>query len=226
MRDSPPAIVEYSLVHFRQRYDWDCGLSCIMMLLDRNERREFLANFKNICETGGFGESTWTIDLCYILKDLGIKHKYLTTTFGADPSHVGKDYYKCFNTDEARVNEKFQNASSFDIPIEIQTVTHRYLVEHLANHGNIILLTNASLLYCDLCKANKLTIELRSCLGLKPTYMGHYIIICGYDERIQKFIYRNPAFRDICYMSFEAMDRARKVNGTDEDLILIYDKGM
>lgn len=80
-------------------------------------------------------------------------------------------------------------------------------------------------------------------MGLKPPYMGHYIVLCGYDQRINKFLYRNPAFKDsknhinatciqpkltatilsgVCFMSFDAMDRSRRVSGTDEDLILIY----
>lgn len=66
------------------------------------------------------------------------------------------------------MNEKFNKASSCGIPIEIKSVTQQFLQEHLANHGNIILLTNASLLYCDLCKANKLSIELR----YEPFLMG------------------------------------------------------
>lgn len=225
MKETLPAFVEHPLVHFRQRFEWDCGLSCILMLLGRNEKRQFLDNFQDICDRGGFGESTWTIDLCYVLKDFGIEHKYITTTFGANPSHLGKEYYKCYNEDEMRVNEKFADASSCGIPIEVQSKSHQFLQEHLANHGNIILLTNASLLFCDLCKTNKLSIELRSCLGLKAAYMGHYIILCGYDQRIRKFLYRNPAFKDrVCFMSFEAMDKARKANGTDEDIILLYDK--
>lgn len=220
---SLPAFLEHPLVHFRQRYDWDCGLSCLIMLLGRQDKQRFLADFKEICTAGGFGESTWTIDLCYILKDFGVKHRYLTTTFGANPSHVGKEYYKCFNADETRVNEKFENSSSNGIPIEIKSVQTSFLIEHLANHGPIIMLTNASLLHCDLCKANKLSLELRSCLGLKPPYMGHYIVLCGYDQRINKFLYRNPALKDrVCFMSFDAMNRARQVSGTDEDLLLIY----
>ncbi|XP_055599302.1 protein GUCD1 [Uranotaenia lowii] len=225
VRESLPEFIDHQLVHFRQRYDWDCGLSCIVMLLGRHEKLNFLENFKDICHKGGFGESTWTIDLCYILRDFDIKHKFLTKVFGANPSHVGKEYYKCFNADETRVNKKFQQASLNDIPIEVKSISNIELIKHLAFNGNVILLTNASLLYCDLCKANKLSIELRSCLGLKPTYMGHYIVLCGYDMRIEKFLYRNPAFKDkICYMSFEAVERARKACGTDEDVILIYDK--
>lgn len=63
--------------------------------------------------------------------------------------------------DETRVNEKFENASRIGIPIEIKSVQTSFLIEHLANHGPIIMLTNASLLHCDLCKANKLSLELR-----------------------------------------------------------------
>lgn len=56
--------------HIQQRFNWDCGIACVMMLLSPQQREEFEANFNNICAEEGFHQSTWTVDLCYLLKRL------------------------------------------------------------------------------------------------------------------------------------------------------------
>lgn len=50
-----PLFVRHSIIHCRQRFDWDCGVTCVMMLLTRQKRQDFLRNFNQICETEGFG---------------------------------------------------------------------------------------------------------------------------------------------------------------------------
>ncbi|KAF9404671.1 hypothetical protein HW555_014229, partial [Spodoptera exigua] len=60
--------VEHNVEHYQQRYNWDCGVSCVLMLLPQEQREEMLNNFEDICEDEGFRQSTWTIDLCYLLK--------------------------------------------------------------------------------------------------------------------------------------------------------------
>lgn len=62
--------IEHRLEHFRQRYNWDCGVSCVLMLLPVPQREEMLDKFEMICQDEGFNQSTWTIDLCYLLKRL------------------------------------------------------------------------------------------------------------------------------------------------------------
>lgn len=53
---NPPQSYHHSVVHFRQRYDWDCGIACVMMMLTRRQRQEFLRNFDQICAEEAFGE--------------------------------------------------------------------------------------------------------------------------------------------------------------------------
>lgn len=60
-----------------------------------------------------------------------------------------------------RVNDKFRHAADNGIDVKQCAVNYRFLIDHLGTYGNIILLTSASLLYCDLCKMNKLPCELR-----------------------------------------------------------------
>ena len=58
----------HAVRHYQQRHHWDCGVSCIIMVLPDADRRHLLANFEAVCQAEGFGKSTWTVDLCYMLK--------------------------------------------------------------------------------------------------------------------------------------------------------------
>lgn len=140
----------------------DCGLSCITMILKDNERIQFLCNFSVICREERIDKSTWSIDLCYLLKRFKVRHKYLTQMIGINPNHEHNGYYdRILDKDSDRIEEKFDNAKAMGIIIEQKTANNRLLIEHLAKHGPIILLTNSGLLNCDSCKTNRLSNELR-----------------------------------------------------------------
>lgn len=221
-----PPFVEHVLVHYTQNSTWDCGLSCIAMVLKDNERIQFLCNFAAICKEERIERSTWTIDLCYILRRFNVRHKYLTQMIGINPNHERNDYYdKILNKDSERVLDKFNKAQSMGIVIEQKTANNRLLIDHLANHGPIILLINSGLLNCDSCKTNRLSNELRTCFPFPytPAYTGHYIVLCGYNLHSRKFLYRNPIMKDhVCMMPFDKMTDARIADGTDEDILLIF----
>ena len=62
-----PPVKKYEVLHYQQRSHWDCGVSCVLMTVDKTLRDHILANFKQVCDEEGFGTSTWTIDLCFLL---------------------------------------------------------------------------------------------------------------------------------------------------------------
>lgn len=133
-----------------------------MMVLKDNERIQFLCNFSTICREENIDKSTWSIDLCYLLKRFNVRHKYLTQMIGINPNHVHNGYYdRVLNKDSKRVLEKFEKCKSMGIIIQEKSANNRLLIEHLANHGPIIVLTNSELLNCDSCKTNRLSNELR-----------------------------------------------------------------
>lgn len=140
----------------------DCGLSCVVMVLKGIDRVRFHANFEIMCREERIDKSTWSIDLCYILKRFNIRHKYLTQMIGINPNHEHNGYYdRILDKDSERVLEKFNNAESMGIVIEQKTANNRLLIDHLAKYGPIIVLTNSGLLNCDSCKTNRLSNELR-----------------------------------------------------------------
>ena len=53
-------------------------------------------------------------------------------------------------------------------------------------------------------------------------YVGHYILITGYDESRRGYYIKDPAKSpDADFVPSEAVDRARRSHGTDEDLVII-----
>lgn len=99
--------------------------------------------------------STWTIDLCYLLHRFGVRHIYTTVTVGVNPKFRDSSYYGAILwKDHIRVSEKFASAATNGLTIQQKTVDNRKLLEHLAKHGPIIVLTNNFLLNCDLCHSS------------------------------------------------------------------------
>jgi hypothetical protein len=79
--------------------------------------------------------------------------------------------------DEERVTKRFLEAAERGIMVRKASLTWKDLVHHLSESGPIILLMNASLLHCDICKVNKFTSELRGCLPWGTTYTGVFDIL-------------------------------------------------
>ncbi|KAF7286647.1 hypothetical protein GWI33_004680 [Rhynchophorus ferrugineus] len=223
LHSSFPEKHHIQLCHYKQKSNWDCGVSCVLMVLSSKQREYFLKNFNKTCKAEGFNKSTWTIDLCYLLKRYNIQHVYFTITIGVHEGYRGNSFYhNILHKDENRVNKRFKDAVKNKVSIENKSLSIKRILEHLVN-GPIIILTNAKLLCCDICKFNKVSIELRKCLPWPIAYQGHYIVLCGYDLSSQKVYYRNPSFNDhVCIMPLIHLEQARKSYGTDEDLIFIY----
>ncbi|KAJ8710961.1 hypothetical protein PYW07_008203 [Mythimna separata] len=212
--------VEHNLEHYRQNFNWDCGVSCVLMLLPPEQREEMLDNFEQICQDEGFQQSTWTIDLCYLLKRFGIRHCMYTTLLGVNEDYRRHEYYdRIINMDRERVKRRFDEATAHGIEVQKHSLTHAELLRHLATTGPVIALVDASMLVCDLCKHNKLKAEFRRCFG--GSYSGHYVVLVGYSGA--KLLYRDPALpARLCAASPARFHRARRAVGTDEDVILVY----
>ena len=111
-----------------------------------------LSNLTKFVAEEGFGDSTWTIDLCYILRRFNVLFRYTTITIGVDPGYSKEAFYdKVLAKDNARVNDRFNDASENGMVILEKSVTLDEILEHLEKTGPVIILTNANLLTCSQC---------------------------------------------------------------------------
>ncbi|XP_043245148.1 protein GUCD1-like isoform X2 [Amphibalanus amphitrite] len=207
--DVPETAARPQVPAVQQRHRWDCGLACVMMVLPETKRRHFSDNFAAVCREEGFGKSTWTIDLVYLLHRYGVQLRYFTITPGIDPGYHRQSFY---------------GYGKVLRMVDVRPVAAEEILRHLALHGPVIVLTDARFLRCDVCRANQAGSELSSCFPCASEYRGHYIVLYGYDLPKGVVFYRNPTFKDReCCMSLGALEKCRRSYGTDEDLIFVYD---
>ena len=83
--------------HYQQRSNWDCGVSCVLMCLNDEERNAIAKDVSEVCREEEFGTSTWTIDLCYLIRHRSPETTfyYTTTTIGVDPDYASEVSTAC-----------------------------------------------------------------------------------------------------------------------------------
>ncbi|CAH9098957.1 unnamed protein product [Cuscuta epithymum] len=203
--------------HINQLHTWDCGLACVAMVLRT-------LGFVD-CNTGQLEElcctrSIWTVDLAYLLQKYSADFYYFTVTLGANPNFSMETYYKDqLPSDLRRVNMLFRRAREAGIDIECRSISadEMSLLILSRNYIAIALVDQYKLSHSwleDLCVA--------SICNDRPGYIGHYVVICGYDEDTDTFEIRDPASSQKHErVSSRCLEEARKSFGTDEDLLLI-----
>lgn len=193
------------------------------MVLSHEQRSDLLLHRDQISREEGYHQSTWTIDLCYLLRRFGVDHVYATVTLGVNPMFQKECYYKkSLQWDFQRVEDRFRDAASHGLTVCQRSTTVTELLEHLAGGKPVIVLVDHGQLQCDSCQKNRVVAKMAGVFARYAPYQGHYIVLCGYRLRERKFLYRNPSKSErLCSVTFETLDRARKRLGTDEDVIFI-----
>ncbi|XP_005103474.1 protein GUCD1 [Aplysia californica] len=212
-----------SVPYVQQCYHWDCGLACVSMILQM---------FKEPCDDVytkdldfvQCGESVWTIDLAYILNRHKVHTSMYTVTLGVHESHHKKAFYKeSIGEDAIRVNKMFDNALQNGLSVEKRSLSIDDLMEHLQRDNPVIALVDWTQMKCEWCDS-KLK-QCWSCITCHAgPYQGHYVVVCGYDRQKGLIYYKNPDARahDMCCMQMSQFDKARTSDGTDEDILYIY----
>lgn len=112
--------LQIELPHVRQKTEWDCGLACSLMVLQKLLGNKFdNAEYEEICAGKNFGTSVWTIDIASIFTDYKADYIFCTKTLGVDPSYGQNSFYEgTFNFDEIRVNRLFTLAPTLGLKVE------------------------------------------------------------------------------------------------------------
>jgi len=208
------------LQHFPQVTSWDCGLACLLMVLNDETRSKFVKNKYKICREEGFGVTIWTIDLAYLLKRFNVEHTYFTTTLGVDPGYKKQKFYtNNFHECQARVENRFREAAQKGIDVQQKLVTLDEIINHLASRRPAIVLVNANLLLCERCAY---PFPLLYYFTSRLPFQGHYVVLVGFQPLQERIFYRNPGRQDeICSVSYSRFEKARLCYGTDADIIFI-----
>lgn len=210
------------LPHFQQIQHWDCGITCLRMVLTAFGRRFTTDQLQRICGT----KSIWTVDLANILFQIGIPFTFYTVTLGIRPEYINEAFYHALDDDRQRVNNLFEMLISVDHGVLVQRiVTNQDLVELVSRRYFVIALVDANLLPCDVCGHVLAREEISAS---RKAYCGHYVVLCEYDSQNDQFYFLDPrAYHSgYCRVPTKALESARKAFGTDEDLIAVPDPRM
>jgi len=222
--------------HFQQKENWDCGLACIHMILQECGKQPDW----NDLLIGVRTRSVWTIDLATLLLHNQIRFAYVTRVLGVQQSYRSSAFYKNeFEEDYARICQLFVEAESQKMQMKQATVSDEELLSLMKmRHLAIIALVDAKKLCTEMCgcpsenffdrKCNHyMSKSTESCdesyeTSKAESYQGHYILLCGYDDASQDFLYRDPSkVGGVDRMKKEQLNLARTSQGTDEDLLII-----
>ncbi|KAG7674086.1 hypothetical protein Ndes2526B_g02428 [Nannochloris sp. 'desiccata'] len=234
-RPLPSSLVP--VVAVQQRQTWDCGLACAAMVLSLFYRPSpSLESLEAMVGT----QSVWTIDLAYLLRRcFHVKNQLnknfhfcllLTTTYlGLNPAYKEEKFYaKHMDKDHSRVNSLFKQAESDQIAVLKRSISAlelkwtisigRFLVVVLVDKGKLGIpngkCSGSSSIRSD-------TIE--ESVG----YIGHFILVHGYDSTTDCYFIKDPAVLDIAaseqqqMVSAGQLEVARLAHGTDEDMLFI-----
>ena len=138
-------------------------------------------------------------------------------------SYVWQFYSKDFDEDAVRVNKWFAAARSIGFTAQKEVLSLDKLKKHLDQGGVAIVLLNVAVVHYN-CAAQILPWICCCCMSICsiPTFWGHYVVVCGYDNSTDTFEYVDPArARTTSRISFSRFEKARHDKGTDDDVILI-----
>ncbi|TEA23465.1 hypothetical protein DBR06_SOUSAS910144, partial [Sousa chinensis] len=224
---APGDFVQLPVPIIQQLYHWDCGLACSRMVLRYLGQLDD-SEFESALQELRLTRSIWTIDLAYLMRHFGVRHRFCTQTLGVDKGYKNQSFYrKHFDTEETRVNQLFAQAKACKVLVEKCTVSVQDIQAHLAQGHVAIVLVNSGVLHCDLCSSPVkyccFAPSGHRCFCRTPDYQGHFIVLRGYNRATGCIFYNNPAYADrMCSTSISNFEEARTSYGTDEDILFVY----
>jgi hypothetical protein len=211
--------------HLKQNSNWDCGITCLRMLIDYYHYD--LSLFEELLSRYECNKSTWTIDLLHLLHQSNIEAILHTITIGCSSAYENIPYYEnLIDKDRERVEKLFRNEMS---NVKIGSIEWLDLKKHLIEQRTpCLVLVDANKLQCCTCKKTTFDRLIDKFLPIiNSSYQGHYILVIGFttNENNEFIRYVDPARIDsFCTTTKENFDLARTAFGTDEDVILCYKK--
>ncbi|CAL9123610.1 unnamed protein product [Musa textilis] len=162
----------------------------------------------------------WTVDLAYLLHKFSVQFSFLTVTLGANPDYSAESYYReQLQDDIGRVNGLFEKALEAGISVQCRSISAKD-ISWLILSGQCVAVALVNKI--KLSQSWTKDAHVAECYMSNADYMGHYVVICGYDGDNGEFEIRDPASsRKYEKVSMKCLDEARKSYGTDEDILLV-----
>ena len=220
-----------------QLYDWDCGLACTYAILRTCTSEATRASIPSYDQFLALQREhpAWTIDLAFVVAESkarfelvldAVAMEFYTTLAAANPEHASESFYASdFASEAERVNARFTRAREERlVQLHVQSVASETLIEWVESKRKLII---CLVDYRVLCAASGWKLEEEDDDGQQQQgYLGHFVVLCGFDRERECFECMDPnKYRgsddDFVRVGVEALDKARRAAGTDEDLLVV-----
>jgi len=182
-----------------QENDYDCGPVSLKMVLDFLGKNYTINELKYVLNYSQ-GEAVYTIELASAASELGLKSEFFT----AEPwnSHEDEEFMEKHGRDEQN-QELYDEAEGKDVNIHFKQVRLEELLNLVSKNSIPIVLLDW----------HEITGE--------DNYQGHLVPLVGYNQD-DVFIHEpSDPNGDFIQIPRDEFDKARKAEGTDQDISLI-----
>jgi hypothetical protein len=167
-----------------------------------------------------------TVDLVHLLCDYGVKFRFLTTTIGVNPDYKNEAFYRStLDADALRVKDLFERAAASGIEIERRSLSDGELCDLTRPPHDSLVMALVDRRYLYRPPPNSVSGFIEGCfssLGIQGGYVGHYVLLTGFDASRDGYYIKDPAKpSEELFVHSEHLHAARRAHGTDEDLIII-----
>ncbi|KAI9100620.1 Guanylylate cyclase-domain-containing protein [Phlyctochytrium arcticum] len=238
-----------SVPHVRQMASWDCGLACIsMILLALGMEHSLLGLGEDVASESVWTidmayllQKFGVKDFTYYTSYIGVNWQYVTKDF----------YRDTLEQDRRRVHSLFAAARENQVRVICLTLAlddiRRFL---LSTVYAVVVLVDLRMVRCKTCRRGswgkwrwpwRRVVSMGETAGAefhdqppvsvtttnsiygstRHDFIGHYIVLIGYDVDEDRFYYRDPGTEaELCCMDADDFERARGGCGTDYDVIV------
>lgn len=188
--------------HRLQESEYDCGPANLLMLCDYFDREEEMKDIKELMEYTE-GEAIFTIEIATAASEIGLKSEFFTADPFAD--HEG-DFYE-EHSREKTDEELYREADEAGVEVEQYSFSMEELLDKVSENSVPVVL-----------------IDWNTLKDRDEGYQGHFVPIVGYSD--SEIFFHDPSDENGNYLKAERerFDRARKAEGTDQDVAIIHGK--
>jgi len=186
---------------YKQKTDSDCGPAALKMVLDYfGENKKLTDIYKLMDKKEGKGIST--IQIAEAASKLGHKAIFYSTYVLLNEENLKLDFYKKYsNLDLEYSKQLIKNAKKSGVKIHEKTLLLKEILRLVTRDSIPIILLDWNI------------------INNKNGYQGHFVPIVGYDAN--NIYVHKPNGKKFLRIEKKMFDKARKAEGTDEDIAII-----
>ncbi len=196
---------------YKQTTALNCGPTTLKMVLSYFGKKEPIKSIEKKTEMKEL-KGISTIQIAIAATSLGYHADFYSKHILFNEDNLNYEFYKQYSDINLEESEKYlEKAKNLGVNIKEKTLSLDNLLSLLTKNSIPIVLLDWNII-----KTKK-----------ENGYQGHFVPIVGFDK--QNVYIHNPGLNDakeFMSISRRIFNKARKAKGTDEDIVIVYRKGL